>query len=100
VLLVTATQAITTSQVVTIVVTAAPEPITGASNAISDEVALAQPAPAVNAALLPVVAGEREAAETARTQRLLLTAGLGFVLGAPLVFGGIWFIVWSVWRRR
>ena len=92
VLPVTASQDVTTSQVVTIVITAAP--------VISEEVALAQAAPEVNVELLPAVAGEREAAETARTQRLLLTAGLGFVLGAPLVFGGIWFIVWSIWRRR
>jgi hypothetical protein len=93
-------QVITPSRIVTIVITTVPE--NPAPDAITEAVALAQPTAAgeVNLELLPAVASAREEASTARAQRLLLLAGLGFVMGAPLLFGAIWIVVWAVWRRR
>lgn len=95
-------QVITPSRIVTIVITTVPESA-ATSGAITEAVALAPPTAAsaeVDLTLLPAVASAREEAATARAQRLLLLAGLGFVMGAPLVFGAIWIVMWAVWRRR
>ncbi len=64
-----------------------------------------QPQPAVvllePGAAIPASAGgaQPEAIDESRT-RLFLTSSIALVFGLPLLFGGVWFVVWSIWRRR
>ncbi len=64
-----------------------------------------QPQPAVvllePGAAIPASAGgaQPDTVDEGRT-RLFLTSGIALVFGLPLLFGGIWFVIWSIWRRR
>ena len=35
----------------------------------------------------------------ADVKRAFMVSGIVFVIGAPFLFGGIWLVVWSIWRR-
>jgi flagellar biogenesis protein FliO len=37
---------------------------------------------------------------TASTERAFMVGGLAFLIGIPVLFAGIWTLVWLVWRRR
>ena len=73
-----------------------------------DDVAVASAATAAPAiVLLDPVGVNAEAASpsaddsaTASTERAFMVGGLAFVIGIPVLFAGIWTLVWLVWRRR
>ena len=49
---------------------------------------------------LPSAAGEVAPASDDRLERLVLVSGIALAFGAPLLFGGIWLVIWAMWRRR
>ncbi len=78
--------------------------VTSDAGAVSP-LATPQPQPAVvllePGAAIPASAGgaQPDTVDEGRT-RLFLTSGIALVFGLPLLFGGIWFVIWSIWRRR
>lgn len=52
--------------------------------------------------LEPVRAGSEGAVQSAGStgaDRTLLAVGLALLVGAPLLFGGIWLAIWLIWKR-
>lgn len=81
--------------VITVVVTpVSPSPLNTPQGRPQPAVVLLDPAAGLPAT--PAVSAEGGE----RMERLFLVSGLALVFGAPLLFGGIWFVVWSIWRRK
>lgn len=81
--------------VITVVVTpVSPSPLNTPQGQFQPAVVLLDPAAGLPAT--PAVSAEGGE----RMERLFLVSGLALVFGAPLLFGGIWFVVWSIWRRK
>lgn len=81
--------------VITVVVTpVSPSPLNTPQGQLQPAVVLLDPAAGLPAT--PAVSAEGGE----RLERLFLVSGLALVFGAPLLFGGIWFVVWSIWRRK